>query len=173
MSRPFWRVLPQMSAFFPTKKMMTGAGWKGHALLLPLIFAGVIEKGFIDTFVRRGAGRIKKMPIYEYQCLTCEKESQQLVLKKEEEEALFCPGCGSSDLKKLISRVAYHVSENDRLDAFNPRARQDDSFFKDSRNIGLSAKKRAKELGVDLGGGFEAKLDKLRTDPGSVLKDSE
>ena len=113
------------------------------------------------------------MPIYEYQCLTCEREFQRLVLKREEEEDLLCPGCGNGDLKKLVSRVAYHVSERDRLDAFDPKARQDDGFFKDSRNIGLSAKKRARKLGVDLGAGFEAKLDKLRTDPGSVLRDSE
>jgi putative FmdB family regulatory protein len=113
------------------------------------------------------------MPIFEYQCLACKREFQRLVLKRGEEKDLLCPECGSSDLKKLVSRVAYHVSESDRLDAFDTKARQDDVFFKDSRNIGLSAKKRARELGVDLGAGFEAKLDKLRTDPGSVLKDSE
>ncbi len=113
------------------------------------------------------------MPIYEYQCLACEREFQRLVLKREEEEAPRCPGCGSGDVKKLVSRVAYHASEGDRLDAFDPGAVQGDSFYKDSRNIGLSAKKRAKDLGVDLGAGFEAKLDKLRTDPGSVLRDSE
>ncbi len=113
------------------------------------------------------------MPIYEYQCLICEREFQRLILKRGDEEAALCPECGSGDLKKLVSRVAYHASESGRLDAFDPGARQDDSFFKDSRNIGLSAKKRARELGVDLGAGFEAKLDKLRTDPGSVLKDSE
>jgi len=28
-------------------------------------------------------------------------------------------------------------------------------------------------MGVDLGTGFEDKLDKLRSDPGSVIKDSE
>jgi putative FmdB family regulatory protein len=113
------------------------------------------------------------MPIYEYQCLACKREFQRLALKKEDEEDLLCPGCGGRDLKKLISRVAFHVSESARLEAFDPNARKSDSFYRDSRNIGLSAKKRAKELGVDLGNGFEAKLDKLRTDPGNVLKDSE
>ncbi len=65
------------------------------------------------------------------------------------------------------------VSEQDRLNAYRPKDSKDDAFFKDSRNIGLSAKKRAQDLGVDLGKGFEEKLDKLRTDPASVLKDSE
>jgi hypothetical protein len=65
------------------------------------------------------------------------------------------------------------VSENDRLEAFDPKDTQSDSFCRDSRNIGLCAKKRAQQMGVDLGSEFETKLEKLRTDPGSVLKDNE
>lgn len=86
---------------------------------------------------------------------------------------MACPQCGGKRVKRLISRVVYHVSEQDRLDSFDPNASKNDSFYKDSRNIGLAAKKRAQQLGVDLGKGFEEKLDKLRTDPGSVIRDSE
>ena len=113
------------------------------------------------------------MPIYEYQCETCERIFQELIMRKADEKKLRCPDCGGRGLKRLISRVAYHVSEGDRLAAFDPNARKDDSFYRDTRNIGLSAKKRAREMGVDLGSAFEGKLDKLRTDPGSVIKDSE
>ncbi|MBW2095614.1 MAG: zinc ribbon domain-containing protein [Deltaproteobacteria bacterium] len=113
------------------------------------------------------------MPIYEYKCQGCGNTFQQLIFHKEEEAALCCPDCGGKQLRRLISRVAYHVSEADRLAEFNPGARQGDSFYKDSRNIGLQAKKRAQQMGVDLGSGFEEKLEKLRTDPGSVMKDSE
>jgi len=94
-------------------------------------------------------------------------------MKSEEEEHLNCPECGGTSLKKLISRVVYHVSEQDRLASIDPNAPKDDSFYKDSRNIGLSAQKRAQQLGVDLGSSFNEKLEKLRTDPGSVIKDSE
>ena len=113
------------------------------------------------------------MPIYEYQCRSCESEFQSLVMKIDDEEDLLCPSCGGGNLTKLISRVAYHVSEGDRLDAYDPGAGRDESFYKDSRNIGLHAKKRAQQMGVDLGSAFEDKVEKLRTDPGSVLKDSE
>ena len=113
------------------------------------------------------------MPIYEYECLTCESRFQSLVMKEAEEKKLLCPSCGKGKKKRLISRVAYHVSEQDRLDAFNPSDSREDAFFKDSRNIGLSAKKRAQKMGADLGVGFEEKLEKLRTDPGSVIRDSE
>jgi hypothetical protein len=98
---------------------------------------------------------------------------QNLVINKNDEASLRCPGCGNGNLKRLISRVSYHVSESQRLEGFEPNARNSDSFYKDTRNIGLHAKKRAQEMGVDLGSNFEAKLEKLRIDPGSVLKDSK
>ncbi len=113
------------------------------------------------------------MPIYEYQCLSCENEFQKLILKNEEEKKLLCPECSGKNIKRLISRVAYHSSEEDRVSSFDPNARQTDSFYSDSRNIGLGAQKRAKEMGVDLGKGFNDKLEKLRKDPGSVFKDNE
>ncbi|NOQ96118.1 MAG: hypothetical protein GQ555_05825 [Desulfobacterales bacterium] len=113
------------------------------------------------------------MPIYEYLCQECGREFQYLVLKKEDEDALACPGCKGRTLKRLVSRVAYHASDQDRLAAFDPDAPRDDAFYKDTRNIGLHAKKRARQMGVDLGSGFEAKLDRLRTDPGKVFDDTE
>lgn len=117
--------------------------------------------------------RKEEMPIYEYRCRECGVSFQKLLFHEEEEADLRCRDCGAGGLQKLISRVAYHVSEADRLAEFKPGTRQDDSFYKDSRNIGLQAKKRAQQMGVDLGRGFEEKLERLRTDPGSVIKDSE
>lgn len=113
------------------------------------------------------------MPIYEYSCKLCGNEFQYLVLKKEDKENLRCPGCKGRDLKKLVSRAVFHVSEQDRLTAFDPNSPKVDEFYRDTRNIGLHAKKRAQQMGVDLGSDFEAKLDKLRTDPGKVFDESE
>ncbi|MCF8129058.1 MAG: zinc ribbon domain-containing protein [Deltaproteobacteria bacterium] len=113
------------------------------------------------------------MPIFEYECQSCMCQFQSLIMKTEEAESIACPDCGKTELRKLVSRVAYHQSEKDRIDSYDPSARQSDSFMKDTRNIGLHAKKRAKEMGVDLGGGFDAKVEKLRTKPGSVLDSTE
>ena len=88
------------------------------------------------------------MPIYEYQCRTCKKQFQRLIMKKDREDELVCPECGRTHLKKLISRVAYHLSENDRLESFYLNKPASDSFYMDSRNIGLSAKKRAQQMGL-------------------------
>jgi hypothetical protein len=92
-----------------------------------------------------------------------------LIIKKEDERNLHCPGCKGNSLKRLVSRVSCHVSEQDRLSAYESNSSKDDSFYKDTRNIGLQAKKRARQMGVDLGSDFEAKLDRLRTDPGKVF----
>jgi putative FmdB family regulatory protein len=109
------------------------------------------------------------MPIYEYKCQECGKEFSTLVMKQQEEESLACTECGGKNLRKLISVVRVHMSEAERVASYNPEARQDSSFYSDTRNIGLGAKKRAHELGVNLGSQFESKLDKLRTNPRSVL----
>lgn len=113
------------------------------------------------------------MPIYEYQCLSCGNEFQKLILKQGEEKDIFCPECRAGNFKRLISRTSYHLSESDRLASFDPNVHQSDSFYRDTRNIGLRAQKRAQEMGVDLGKGFNEKLERLRTDPGTVLKDNE
>jgi putative FmdB family regulatory protein len=113
------------------------------------------------------------MPIYEYECRSCKAQFQVLVMKAIEEKRLACPNCGTRKPRRLVSRVVYHVSEQDRLDAFSPKDARSDSFYRDSRNIGLAAKKRARKLGVDLGSGFDEKLEKLRTDPGSVIRDTD
>ncbi len=109
------------------------------------------------------------MPIYEYRCLSCGRNFQLLILNHLDAEFAACPSCGSGELKKLISRTSYHRSEKDRLESYNPAQPQGDCFYADTRNIGLSAKKRAQRMGVDLGGEFESKLDKLRSDPSRVF----
>jgi len=113
------------------------------------------------------------VPIYEYQCRVCHKKFESLILAKREKESILCPDCGAKYPKKLISRVVYQVSERDRLDAVNPLTSKDESYYKDTRNIGLRAKKRAQQMGVDLGETFEKSLEGLRTDPGRALKDGE
>jgi len=113
------------------------------------------------------------MPIFEYECQNCSRQFQRLIMKTEEVASLVCPDCGKTEFRRLVSKVAYHQSEVDRIDSYDPSARQRDTFMKDTRNIGLHAKKRAREMGVDLGSSFDAKVEKLRTDPSSVLESSK
>ena len=112
-----------------------------------------------------------EMPIYEYRCTRCGQEFSSLILKSSDEDEMRCKTCGAKDLSRLLSRFAIHRTEAQRLEKFDTRKPQDESFYKDSRNIGLWARKRAKELGADLGDQFEETMEKGRT--GKILEDYE
>ena len=62
-----------------------------------------------------------------------------------------------------MSSFAMAVTEDARLTDFDTSKPRDESFYRDSRNIGLWAKKRAKQMGVDLGGKFEETVEKARS----------
>ncbi|MGO9146085.1 MAG: FmdB family zinc ribbon protein [Desulfomonilia bacterium] len=113
------------------------------------------------------------MPIYEYKCLRCSHVTSILIQGYKGPEDITCDECGSDDLKRIISKVNYHTSSSDRLSSYNPNARKSDSFYKDSRNIGLNAEQMLKQAGVKPTDEFKSKLERLRTDPGSVMKDSD
>jgi hypothetical protein len=52
---------------------------------------------------------------------------------------------------------------------FDSSKRRGDDYYKDSRNIGLWAKKRMRELGVDLGPKMDEIVERGRT--GKILDD--
>jgi len=43
------------------------------------------------------------VPIYEYRCLDCETDFEDLIRNKADEEALECPACRSRNLVKQMS----------------------------------------------------------------------
>ena len=110
------------------------------------------------------------MPIYEYHCQACGKDESVLFLSQRETAARpRCQYCGARRLARLLSRFAYHQTEAARLNEFDRGTQRDESFYRDSRNVGLWAKKRAKEMGVDLGSQFEETVEKARS--GKILDD--
>ena len=111
------------------------------------------------------------MPIYEYRCKRCDGEFNTLIICSGDESRIRCKMCGSTELTRLLSRFSYHQSEGSRLGGFDTTKPRDDTFYKDSRNVGLWAKKRAKEMGVDLGPKFDDVVERART--GKILEDYE
>ena len=103
------------------------------------------------------------MPIYEYECRSCRRITSALILKKEEEKVVRCAHCDGDRLTRVLSRFVLHKTEGQRLQDFDTHGPQSDAFYKDRRNIGLWAKKRAMELGADLGAGFDEVVEKART----------
>ena len=109
------------------------------------------------------------MPIYEYRCNQCEREFSQLFLNSREIRKVKCKFCGGNDLKKLISSFSVHQTEESRLVNFDTSKPKGDDFYRDSRNVGLWAKKRMKEVGVDLGPKMDEIVERGRT--GKILDD--
>ncbi|NWG03840.1 MAG: zinc ribbon domain-containing protein [Syntrophaceae bacterium] len=109
------------------------------------------------------------MPIYEYRCNQCEKEFSELILNQREINKVRCKYCLSRNLTKLVSSFRVHQTEGARLANFDTSKPRSNDFYKDSRNIGLWAKKRMKELGVDLGPKMDEIVEKGRT--GKILDD--
>ena len=111
------------------------------------------------------------MPIYEYRCKRCKREFSHLFLKRKEAGPLPCQYCGSNDLTRLLSSFRVHETEESRVANFDPSKPQGSDFYKDSRNVGLWAKKRMKTLGVDLGSKMDEIVERGRT--GKILEDAE
>ena len=109
------------------------------------------------------------MPIYEYRCNQCQREFSELFLNLREAGKVRCKYCNSRNLSRLISSFRVHQTEGSRLDCFDTSKHQSDAFYKDSRNVGLWAKKRMRELGVDLGPKMDEIVEKGRT--GKILED--
>jgi len=107
------------------------------------------------------------MPIYEYRCNQCKKEFSQLFLNPKEIGKAKCKFCNSGNLTKLLSSFRVHQTEKSRLTNFDASKPRGGDFYKDSRNIGLWAKKRMRELGVDLGPKMDEIVEKGRT--GKIL----
>ncbi len=109
------------------------------------------------------------MPIYEYECPACGRTASHMVLGSEQLTHPDCLHCGSSQTRRVMSSFAVVGSEAARLNNFDTSKPRDESFYRDSRNVGLWAKKRAREMGVDLGSKFEETVEQART--GKLVKD--
>ena len=107
------------------------------------------------------------MPIYEYRCNQCKREFTRLFLNTREIKNVACKFCSGTNLTRLLSSFAVHQTEESRLSSFDTSKPRGDDFYKDSRNIGLWAKKRTKELGVDLGPKMDEIVERGRT--GKIL----
>ena len=94
------------------------------------------------------------MPIYEYRCEDCGRRSSFLVLNVEEFSPV-CRHCGGKNLTKLISKVAFLRSEQQRWERLADPSHLGDIDEGDPRSMARWMKKMGKELGEDLGEDFD------------------
>ncbi|HAG10255.1 MAG TPA: hypothetical protein DCK76_02445 [Desulfotomaculum sp.] len=115
-------------------------------------------------------GVVLNMPVYEYSCGDCGKRLEILV-RSSDEEGLSCPFCKGASLVRVMSSFAYHRSEGDRLASIDTSTRSSEDYYKDDRNVGLWAKKRMKEMGMDPEKEFDGVIEEARKKAADDLKE--
>ena len=104
------------------------------------------------------------MPFYEYRCNDCHNFIRVFYSYEEFDEAIpECSKCGSSDLKRLISRVALSKSEESRLESMDPDSMMAGLDEEDPRSLGKFMRKMSSEMGEDLGDEFEEVVGRLES----------
>jgi putative FmdB family regulatory protein len=63
------------------------------------------------------------MPVYEYYCPACDARFSHLA-RRFDEPAPPCPGCGSHQVEKLVSRVHMGRSDSQRREDFEARSQE-------------------------------------------------
>ncbi len=103
------------------------------------------------------------MPIYEFVCQSCGSRSSHFTRSINQTLSPTCPSCGSKDLTRLISRVAYHKSTKTiHEESGDPMANPDAEYFKDPRNIGRWAEKKFEQMGVEMPGEVQTMIKAAR-----------
>ncbi len=98
------------------------------------------------------------MPIYEYYCESCKKISSFLLLRSTEEVAPYCKHCKSSEVKRVLSRVAVLRSEEKRMESLLDPSTMGDLDESDPRSVERLMKRVGSELGDEMGEGFEEEM---------------
>lgn len=91
------------------------------------------------------------MPIYEYRCNDCRRLTSVFVRSASASVEPSCDHCESRAMERVLSRFAYHKSEQTILEQYGEpglNARPED--YKDPRQIGRWVENRFDEFGMEL-----------------------
>ena len=61
------------------------------------------------------------MPVYEYACMDCKNVVSVLARRASEDAEPACPECGGANVRRLISRFAFHRSLMSKLEQLDPK----------------------------------------------------
>ena len=113
------------------------------------------------------------MPIYEYRCAACGRKTTVLTLSIGASAEPQCVHCGGAELVKLVSRVAFLRSEEDRLDSLADPSSLSGLDENDPRSVARWVKKMGREMGEDLGEGFDEEVDRAAAEAESGVEDDD
>lgn len=103
------------------------------------------------------------MPIYDYRCGGCRRRVSLFfqTFSAAERAVPTCPECGSTELERLVSRVALLRSEESRLDDLADPGSFGDLDESDPRSMARWARRMGDSLGEDMGDDFNEMIDRM------------
>jgi putative FmdB family regulatory protein len=101
------------------------------------------------------------VPIYEYRCNRCQSRASIFQRSIQTAAAAVCSHCGSTDLTRLISRVAVLHSEESHLEDLASDASLADLDESDPRSMARWARRMGREMGEELGPEFDEMVDRM------------
>lgn len=104
------------------------------------------------------------MPIYEFRCEKCDRLVRLSFTYAEYDSVQpACTHCGSTKLRRLISRVTLAKSEESRMEALDPESMMAGVDEEDPRSLGRFMRKMSQEMGEGLGDEFNEVVDRLES----------
>ncbi len=103
------------------------------------------------------------MPIYEYRCGNCKRRVSIFFRSFSTIDQPQCPNCSSTDLHRLVSKVAAVKSEDARLEALSDPSNFGDVDENDPKSMARFMKKMGGEMGEDMGPEFNEMVDRLES----------
>ncbi len=112
------------------------------------------------------------MPIYEYRCGNCKRRVSIFFRSFSAISDPHCPNCNSTNLTRLVSKVAALKSEEARLESLSDPSSFGDVDENDPKSIARFMRKMATEAGEELGPEFDEVVGRLEAgeDPESIEK---
>ena len=102
------------------------------------------------------------MPIYEFRCAACRRRTSVFTRSIGAPISAVCEHCGSSELSRLMSRVAVLRPESDGYDGLDESSLADVDE-NDPRSMARWVRKMSRQMGEPLDAEMEADLERMET----------
>lgn len=104
------------------------------------------------------------MPIYEYRCGNCKRRVSILFRSFSNASEPRCPNCDSTQLTRLVSRVATLKSEDARLEALSDPSNLGNVDENDPKSVARFMRKMGDQTGgEDLGPEFNEMVERMES----------